>query len=355
MARGFDLARAHALYGLVLGPVAGVLAGKRHLIVVPTGPLTSLPLQVLVTAPPPPSSTPPEQALRDAAWLIKSHALSVLPSVPSLSALRRLPGGTAGTRPFFGMGDPVLEGPDPADRQRGKRRSASAPARFYRNGLADTRAVRELTPLPDTADELRTIAKVLGAPPGDVNLREAASETKVKSASLGEYRIVQFATHGLVAGDLSGLAEPALVLTPPDVPTEANDGLLTASEIATLELNADWVVLSACNTAAGGRQGAEALSGLARAFFYAGARALLVSHWAVDSDGRHRAHHQDLRHARGQPEPRPRRSFPPRHARPDRRGQAAGLLGALRRSGRRRGQWGQTLRPGRGMPGTDGE
>ena len=93
--RRFDLERAHALYRLVLAPVAGVFAGKRHLIVVPTGPLTSLPLQVLVTAPPPPSSAPPEQALRDAAWLIKSYALSVLPSVPSLSALRKLPGGAA--------------------------------------------------------------------------------------------------------------------------------------------------------------------------------------------------------------------------------------------------------------------
>ena len=103
----------------------------------------------------------------------------MLPSVPSLSALRKLPGGAAATRPFFGMGDPVLEGPDPTDRQRGaKRRSASAPARFYRNGLADIRAVRELTPLPDTADELETIAKVLGASPDAVNLREAASETR---------------------------------------------------------------------------------------------------------------------------------------------------------------------------------
>jgi len=73
------------------------------------------------------------------------------------------------------------------------------------------------------------------------------------------------------------------VLTPPDTPSEADDGLLTASEIATLRLNADWVVLSACNTAAGSREGAEALSGLARAFFYAGARALLVSHWSVFS------------------------------------------------------------------------
>ena len=280
----FDLARAHALYRLVLAPVAQVFADKRHLILVPTGALTSLPLQVLVTAPPPPPSTPPAAALRDAAWLIKAHALSVLPSVQSLAALRRLAGGNAGTRPFFGMGDPVLEGPDPADRQRGaKRRSASTPARFYRNGLADTRAVRELTPLPDTAEELKAIAKVLGAPANSVNLREAASETNVKQAPLSEYRVVQFATHGLVAGDLSGLAEPALVLTPPNEPTEADDGLLSASEIATLKLNADWVVLSACNTAAGGGEGAEALSGLARAFFYAGARALLVSHWAVYS------------------------------------------------------------------------
>jgi len=204
--------------------------------------------------------------------------------VPSLSALRKLPGDRSALRPFFGVGDPILQGPDPVERQRsGPRRTAAASARFYRNGLADIRAVRELAPLPETADELRAIAKVLGAPSDAINLGKAASETRVKAAALSEYQIIEFATHALVAGDLSGLAEPALVLTPPDVPTEADDGLLTASEIATLKLNADWVVLSACNTAAGNAEGAEALSGLARAFFYAGARALLVSLWAVYS------------------------------------------------------------------------
>src|SRR4029079_13630546 len=94
---------------------------------------------------------------------------------------------------------------------------------------------------------------------------------------------IEFATHGLVAGDLSGLAEPALVLTPPAAGSDTHDGSHTASEIAVLKLNADWVVLSACNTAAGSTEGAEALSGLARAFFYAGARSLLVSHWSVFS------------------------------------------------------------------------
>ena len=96
-------------------------------------------------------------------------------------------------------------------------------------------------------------------------------------------RILHFATHGLVSGDLSGLAEPAIVLTPPDQPDDADDGLLTASEVTTLKLDADWVILSACNTASGDG-GGEALSGLARAFFYAGARALMVSHWPVNSD-----------------------------------------------------------------------
>ena len=73
------------------------------------------------------------------------------------------------------------------------------------------------------------------------------------------------------------------MLTPPPQGSEADDGYLSASEIARLKLDADWVILSACNTAAGEAKGAAALSGLARAFFYAGARSLLVSHWYVDS------------------------------------------------------------------------
>jgi CHAT domain-containing protein len=119
------------------------------------------------------------------------------------------------------------------------------------------------------------------------------TETAVKTMPVDRYRVVHFATHGLLAGETAKLAkeraEPALVFSPPDTATEEDDGLLTASEVAGLKLDADWVVMSACNTAAGGGKeksgepGAEALSGLAKAFFYAGARALLVSHWPVDS------------------------------------------------------------------------
>src|SRR5262249_3159321 len=85
-------------------------------------------------------------------------------------------------------------------------------------------------------------------------------------------------------GQIGTAYEPGLLLTPPKTSTDTDDGYLSASEIVALKLDADWVILSACNTAAGGADNAEALSGLARAFFYAGARALLVSHWSVDSE-----------------------------------------------------------------------
>ena len=112
----------------------------------------------------------------------------------------------------------------------------------------------------------------------DIRLGAQATEREIKrlsaSGELAKYRMVHFATHGVLAGQLDGTHEPGLILTPPDKATEEDDGYLSASEIATLKLDADWVILSACNTAAGAATSAEALSGLARAFIYAQARAL---------------------------------------------------------------------------------
>jgi CHAT domain-containing protein len=151
-------------------------------------------------------------------------------------------------------------------------------------GVDRAKLAQALPQLPDTADELNAVAKDLGVAASDIHLGADASETTIKRAPLADYRVVYFATHSLVAGDVKGLAEPSLVLSIPRQPSDLDDGLLTASEVAQLKLNADWVVLSACNTIAGDKPGAEALSGLARSFFYAGARALLVSHWAVASE-----------------------------------------------------------------------
>jgi CHAT domain-containing protein len=158
-----------------------------------------------------------------------------------------------------------------------------------RTGRAPRSTVRNLRggfPRCSTAqmNELKAVAATLGAPASDIHVADDATETTVKRTSLANYRVVYFATHGLVAGDVKGVGEPSLALTLPEGPSALDDGLLTASEVTQIKLNADWVILSAFNTAAGDRPGADALSALARAFFYAGARAILVSHWSVQSD-----------------------------------------------------------------------
>jgi CHAT domain-containing protein len=194
----------------------------------------------------------------------------------------------AAIKPLIGFGDPVFDRTaQTATRQQvGFNQSLT---NFYRGVTADTTALAKALPaLPETADELRAVAKQLGAEPNDIKLGEAASVTEVKHEALADYRVVYFATHALVAGEVEKFAtvkaEPALVLSIPEKPSDEDDGLLRASDVAMLKMNADFVVLSACNTAAGEKPGAEALSGLARAFFYAGAKSLIVSHWEVDSE-----------------------------------------------------------------------
>ena len=286
----FDLGTAHELYAALLGPVEALIKDKRHVMIVPSGPLTALPFHLLVTEKLA-VATPAIKdiaAYRDAAWLLKRHAVTVLPSVASLKALRVFARKDRGVKPLIGFGDPVFGPEQPASPQRGARvkvTTTRAYSDFWRGASVDREQLAQALPrLEDTADELKAVSARLGAPASDIHLRAAASESNVKRTRLSDYRVVYFATHGLVAGDIKGLGEPALALTIPREPTDLDDGLLTASEVAQLKLNADWVVLSACNTMAGDKPGAEALSGLARAFFYAGTRALLVSHWAVASD-----------------------------------------------------------------------
>jgi CHAT domain-containing protein/Tfp pilus assembly protein PilF len=297
----FDRSEAYRLYSELLAPAEDALSDVAHLFVVPEGALNSLPLGVLVTEPPGDAPAndndgagqtrglkvvPKEQQSRagrfadylDTPWLARRYAMTTLPSIASLRALRTFAANTRATSPFIGFGDPVLDG------GAGTAKGVQV-ASLFRGALANVDKVRELASLPGTADELRSMARYLKADDNAVYLGERATETMVKKDSLlNNNRVVAFSTHGLISGELSGLSEPALVLTPPDEPTEDDDGLLTASEIALLSMNADWVILSACNTASADGNGGQGLSGLARAFFYAGSRTLLVSHWPVASD-----------------------------------------------------------------------
>jgi CHAT domain-containing protein len=273
----FDARRAYVLYQRILAPALPVLAGAHLVFIVPDGALESLPFGVLVTQSPSKSPVRPEDH-RAIKWFAQDYALAVLPSVGSLKALREFTSAGRAASPFAGIGDPVLEGPP------GPARGVKI-ADLFRGAVADVDAVRQLPPLPETADELRAVAKLMGAGEQDLYLSQRADEQLLRHSRLDRYRVIEFATHGLMSGDLQGLAEPALVLTPPPVASPEDDGLLTASKVATLKLNADWIILSACNTAASdGTPDAGGLSALAKAFFYAGARSILVSHWAVVSD-----------------------------------------------------------------------
>jgi CHAT domain-containing protein/Tfp pilus assembly protein PilF len=283
----FDLALANNLYVALFGPVEGLMKDKRSLLVAPSGALTALPFHLLVTEKPPAAIPETMAGYRDAAWLLRRQAVSVLPSVSSLKVLRGLAHREEAVKPMTGFGDPLF---NPSEGDRPRRTVSRSVAKlaytdFWQGaGVDRSKLALALPQLPDTADELNAVAKDLGVAASDIHLGADASETTVKRAPLADHRVVYFATHGLVAGDIKGVAEPSLALSLPRQPTALDDGLLTASEVAQLKLNADFVVLSACNTIAGDKPGAEALSGLARAFFYAGARSLLVTHWAVDSE-----------------------------------------------------------------------
>jgi CHAT domain-containing protein len=282
--RPFDRSLAYQLYRQVLGPIEEIISQKTRLSFVFDGALTSLPPQVLITRDP-----GDKDDLVSLDWLIRKYAVTVLPSIASLKILREEKSTVAVIKPMIGFGDPIF---DRTTQAAGRPKVAAlnrSLTSFYRGVTADTRSLAEALPaLPETADELRAVAKILGAKSEDIKLGEAATVQNVKTLPLNNYRVVYFATHALVAGEVEKFAkvkaEPALVLSIPDKPSEDDDGLLRASEVAMLKLNADFVVLSACNTAAGDKSGAEALSGLARAFFYAGAKSLVVSHWEVDSD-----------------------------------------------------------------------
>jgi CHAT domain-containing protein/Tfp pilus assembly protein PilF len=281
--KSFDFQLAYQLYQQILGPITEIIEGKNRLSFVLSGALTSLPPQVLIT------SDPENRDLASVDWLMRKYAVTVLPSVASLKILRGGKSVVAAAEPMVGFGDPVFD----RTSQRGTIQKVAtlnrSPVAFHRGLTADTVALAHaLPPLPETADELRAIGKELGAKSEDIHVGEAASVPNVKHAKLDNYRVVYFATHALIAGEVEKFAkvkaEPALVLSIPQKPTDEDDGLLRASDVAMLKMNAEFVVLSACNTAAGDKPGAEALSGLARAFFYAGARSLIVSNWEVDSE-----------------------------------------------------------------------
>lgn len=242
----------------------------------------------------------------DEDWLATRHALSISPSVINFKVSResRKVQSAAPRVPYIGFGNPLLDGPDPsfaearkrsAERQNCKSKGLIAQmpndsqARASRMDiLVSVDSVRRLTPLPETADEICAVAAALNAQVDDVYLGRRASKSTLMALDaqgrLARAKVLHFATHGSMRNELLDGLEPGLVLSPGNARVTQDDGYLSASDVAKLRLDADLVILSACNTSAGQYPKGEALSGLAKAFFVAGARSLLVSHWYVNSD-----------------------------------------------------------------------
>jgi len=272
--REFDLELSHRLYRALLEPLETALDGVQHLVMVPAGAMLALPPAVLVTAP------ARAKAYADAQWLVRRFAVSVVPSIDAFRALRGAKQAAHAPQPFIGFGAPSFGGTAGGA-------SALAELATACRDRAETIAklVRLLDPLPETAGELRAMARALKAPGDSVVLAGDATEARVRKTDLAQYRVIAFATHGLLPGDLPCDIEPALALTPPAAAGAEDNGLLDASEIAGLRLNADFVILSACNTAApDGRLGGDSLGGLTRAFFYAGTRSVYASSFPVPSE-----------------------------------------------------------------------
>jgi|GEM_PF-2557288 len=272
--REFDTRSSSKIFKRVFAPLLPHLIDKQRVYTVADGALQSIPFQLLVSA--------EGDEATGSKWLRDDFALATLPSMTSLVSLKGVETLSSAKEPLVGFADPDYGGDGRNQEHRWRSMSMrSLPA----TANVDISFFQGVAPLPETRGELLSIAGILGATENDLHFGTAASEANVKESDLARQRVVAFATHGVLAGENSAITEPSLLMSRPSSFESENDGILAASEIVGLEMNADWVLLSACNTAGpDGEPGADGLSGLARAFFAAGARNLVVSHWPVESE-----------------------------------------------------------------------
>lgn len=284
----FDAQAAYLLHERLFGWAADRLGHAKQLTVISNGALASIPFSLLIQHPPPASA---EAAIASLAWLVKATAVSHMPSLASWSVVSSKAWSANGST-FIAWADPAFtstSAPVADSGQRSLRRfvrqstrsSVIAAARLPSNFGAT------LGRLSNTRQEAEAIARALGASPReDVIVGEQATRSSVlamaRSGVLKRKSVVMFATHGLAPSQVPGLTQHSLALA--QEPGQALPSLLELSDVVGLELDADWVLLSACNTSSADRVGGDSLSGLARGFFFAGARSLLVTHWEVESN-----------------------------------------------------------------------
>lgn len=299
----FDIRSAHELYKMILQPIASTMKEAHHVIVVSDDVLGRIPFGILVTQPEGSNREDRElfSSYRGVSWLAKRYATSFTPSLTSIYHLRKRAVSRPQRAAFAGFGNPIFrkaQRATGAETTTGKQAAGTraAPGRNISiRAIGRTVAgagkgntpltIESLQSLPETEEEILGIATALNSRQGSnsIFVRERATKENVVDSVVGDKKVLAFATHGLVAWDLDGLDQPALALSPSGVTGGEYDGLLTLSEIMKLNLSADWVVLSACNTGLIDTRAHEAVANLGNAFMFAGAKSTMASHWPVES------------------------------------------------------------------------
>ncbi len=266
----FDIAAAPRLYQDLFAPVAAKLGGLDRIVISSNGPLLSLPFEMLVTDVAPAVSN---GDYRGVPFLLKRFALSYVPAPQTFVLLRQIASASSAPEPYIGFGDFR------------KPTNAQFAATFPRDRCqTDFDALSQLRDLPGTRQEILDVAKLLSVKPQDVVLGDKFTKATLNSTDLKRYRVVHLATHAFLPTELRCLSQPSILMSAPLRADSAKDAFLASDEVQELKMDADLVIVSACNTAGPGGAAGESLSGLARAFFFAGTRGLLVTHWSVDDD-----------------------------------------------------------------------
>lgn len=282
----FDL--SYKLYQEILAPMASITAGPGLMLASVSGDLASIPLGMLTTKPfTPNKSTVAFASYRQASWLVMEKDIAYAPSATALVSLRTAKSKQVAELPFVGFGDPdfSLTGKPPVDASSMSVRSSQNLERIADQDLLVSDPMPDTIPtipaLPETRQEVTEISLMFGADPQkSLYLGERASRSNALKQDLSRYRVVAFATHGLIPGDVPGLSQPALAMSTRD----PSGYLLTSQDILGMKLDAEWVILSACNSGAGDGAGSDALTGLGRSFFYAGSKSIYVTQWPVESE-----------------------------------------------------------------------
>lgn len=267
----FDYDSAKKLYKNIFSPIEENLKNINKLYIIPEKQTLSLPFELLVYS-----------EFYKEKFLIEKYSISIMPSAAAFIGINNSKTFSSNQN-FAGFGNPKIKKIN-SDVKINEKYTKEFSSYFTRGGKVKIEYLRFLPELPETEIELNLIKKKFGGN-SKIFTRENFTEANIKNFNFSEYKVINFASHALVVGEIDGLAEPAILTTVPEKIDGDKDGLLTTSEIAKLKINTDLVILSACNTASSdGKPSSDGLSGLANAFFYSGSKSLLVTHWSVISD-----------------------------------------------------------------------